>query len=272
MTIRSIISIMRAHTQNEGAGATVHRTVGARGLMNLDPFLLLDEFELKAGKGGFPNHPHRGFETVTYMLQGAIEHKDNKGNQGIIRAGDAQWMTAGRGLIHSEMPKSTNGETVHGLQLWVNLPAANKMDAPRYQDVVASDLPQVTEKGFTVKVLSGTYAGQTGPVSGLVLQPQYLDIRAESDSLFEHTLPTYHQAFIYVLTGSVRIGKSEGLARDLLILSEGDTVSLNARAGTRFILVSAAKTEEPVARYGPFVMNTRAEIEQAITDYNSGRF
>lgn len=276
MTQRSVTQIFPALTQSEGAGATVHRTIGRRGLMSLDPFLLLDEFELKEGAGGFPEHPHRGFETVTYMFTGKMRHQDNKGGGGVIGPGDAQWMTAGQGLIHSEMPvldaDSQQDQTVHGMQLWVNLPAHDKMKAPAYQDVTEDNLVIIHQEGAEIRLIAGEYQGHQGPVSGVQLNPTYMDVHMQADSSLSLELPQDHTAFIYLLDGSLTIGTQSVIKRDLAILSKGNSLTLTSTKASRFIVAAAQPTNQPVARYGPFVMNSQSEIMQAIEDYNAGKF
>lgn len=275
MTLRQIEAILPARTQAEGAGVTVHRTVGSAALSVLDPFLLLDEFVIAGdAKGaGFPDHPHRGFETVTYMLSGRIEHADNKGRGGVIGPGAAQWMTAGRGIVHSEMPAS-EGEEIRGLQLWVNLAAADKMKAPQYRDVAAGDIPAVAlPGGGAVRVIAGGFRGSRGPVSGIELDPLYLDLSLGAGEPVEVPLAADHSAFVYVLEGGLVLGEAPVPARHLAILGPGENVAIvGGQGGARAILVAARALGEPVARYGPFVMSSNAEIEQVIRDFRAGRF
>lgn len=273
MTNRTITHLVQAQTQSEGAGATVHRTIGAHGLDVLDPFLLLDEFTAVGGDGGgFPDHPHRGFETVTYMLDGRIEHADNKGHRGVIGPGAIQWMTAGRGIIHSEFPVGDVGAPIRGLQLWLNLPAAQKMKAPRYQELDAPDIPLVTLEGAQVRVLAGEFGETEGAAKDIATAPLYLDVTLEPGAEVEVPLPGGHQAFLYGLEGLAFIEGEPLESRKLAILSEGDVVRFKGgSSGARFILVAACPLNEPVARYGPFVMNTREEIREAFQDYQAGR-
>ncbi len=276
MTSRSVSQIRAADVLPEGQGVTVHRSIGTPALSVFDPFLLLDEFVIAgdAEGAGFPDHPHRGFETVTYMLSGRIEHADTAGNSGVIGPGAVQWMTAGRGLVHSEMPAS-DGEEIRGLQLWINLAAAEKMKAPAYQDIAASDIPAVPlAGGGQLRVVAGSFGGQEGPVTGISLRPSFFDIvlTAEEDL----TIPTGENdnAFLYLLSGALSFanGPKPSDAHSLILLSTGDSVRLTAgREGARALFVAARPLGEPVARYGPFVMNTREEIETAIRDYRAGR-
>ena len=276
MTSRSIARKVQARSQSEGHGVTVHRSIGGRRMMKLDPFLLLDEFEIGADAvgAGFPDHPHRGFETVTYMLEGRMEHRDNAGNAGVIGPGDIQWMTAGRGLIHSEMPQMDGGP-VRGLQLWVNLAAPDKMHAPRYQDISHTQVPVVSlPGGGRVRVLAGEYDAERGPINGIRVAPTYLDIELSPGE--DITLPVEmgHQLFVYMLDGLAIMPNGSHLApRALAVLEGGDSCRLRSgEEGARFIFVAAAPLNEPVARYGPFVMNTSEEIQQALADYREGRF
>jgi hypothetical protein len=278
MIKRQITKIIKAQTMSEGVGAIVHRTIGTQGLDSLDPFLLLDEFTSTGGKdgGGFPDHPHRGFETVTYMLEGRMEHADNKGHRGIIGPGGIQWMTAGSGLVHSELPANEAGEPIRGMQLWLNLPASDKMTTPRYQEVGAEDIPQVQlEGGGKVRVIAGTFQGVSGAASDITVAPLYLDVHLQSGQSTTITLPEDHTGFVYGLEGHIEVPGSEDLiaARDLGILSSGASIDLRAGAnGARALLIAARAIEEPIARHGPFVMNTREEIVQAFEDYRSGKF
>ena len=272
MTARRLHAFLDASTQAEGEGATVHRTIGTPRLSELDPFLLLDEFELKPGTGaGFPEHPHRGFETMTYMLSGQMKHADTVGNEGVIGPGDAQWMTAGSGIIHSEMPVE-DGTPVHGMQLWVNLPADQKMNAPKYRDAVDADMPVAVGEGYEVKVIAGSFEGKQGPVDGVAIAPLYLDVSLNAGKNIEIPVDDGHTAFLYVLNGEVALGGNQLPTRRIAILSDEGDVEVSASSDSRFILVAGRKLGEPVARYGPFVMNTRDEIMTAINDFRAGRF
>jgi redox-sensitive bicupin YhaK (pirin superfamily) len=257
------------------------RVIGQPALMDLDPFLLLDAFRSDDPDdyiAGFPPHPHRGFETVTYLLNGRMRHKDNTGNEGVIEPGGIQWMTAGSGIVHSEMPEQQDG-LLEGFQLWINLPSAHKMDRPAYQEHDATHIPTETREGATIKVISGvTSQGTTGPVSQPLTNPVYLDVTLQPDTEFNENLAADHNAFVYVINGQLVLEDTDGdqidLGRDqLAVLSKGDTVALRSgdQAG-RFLMVAGKPLNEPVARGGPFVMNTAAEVRQAFSDYQRGNF
>jgi quercetin 2,3-dioxygenase len=275
---RRVTRMVRGMPASDGAGVKMLRVIGQPQLQNLDPFLMLDAFGSESASdyiGGFPDHPHRGFETVTYMLAGRMQHKDNQGNSGDLGPGSVQWMTAGRGLIHSEMPLQESGRMA-GFQLWVNLPAKDKMCAPRYQDIPAGDVPVVTaENGMVVKVLAGSYGGVTGPVGGVATDPSYLDVSLPANAEFEFALPADYTAFAYVFEGEVVFGNDETMVKSqhLVVLSEGGMVTAHTHdeAG-RFILLAGKPIREPIVQHGPFVMNTTDEIRQAITDYQMGKF
>lgn len=275
---RTVTSIIPARTMSEGVGAIVHRTIGAAALDTLDPFLLFDEFTSTGGKegGGFPDHPHRGFETVTYMLEGRMEHADNKGHRGIIEPGGIQWMTAGSGLIHSELPANEAGEPIRGMQLWVNLPASDKMIAPRYQEVGTNDIPEVIlTSGGKVRVVAGTFEGVSGAATDIAVAPLYLDIHAAAGETITIPLPTDHNGFIYGLEGNITIDDASISvnARELGILSAGDAITMRGGPdGARLLLIAARPLGEPIARHGPFVMNTREEIVLAFEDFRAGKF
>jgi len=276
MSHRHITRRVRGMDTSDGAGVKLKRVIGQPALDLLDPFLLLDEFRSdQAGDyiEGFPEHPHRGFETVTYMLAGRMQHRDNHGNKGDLGPGSVQWMTAGRGILHSEMPQQEEG-LMWGFQLWVNLPASDKMTAPRYQDIPPADIPVVhPAEGVTVRVVAGELAGQKGPVSGVATDPIYLDIALDAGARFELDLPEGHSAFAYVFDGSSATVAGEPLSRsELAVLSKGDKVSLSAEQHARVLLVAGRPLAEPVARYGPFVMNTPAQIHEAIADFRAGKF
>ncbi|MBL4789184.1 MAG: pirin family protein [Kordiimonadaceae bacterium] len=273
MKQRRIKNLIAAQTLPEGRGMTVHRTIGTRSVADLDPFLLLDEMDMPQGSNGagFPEHPHRGFETVTYMLEGQMEHRDQTGSRGIIGPGDTQWMTAGRGIVHSEMPVASN-ETLRGFQLWVNLPAAQKMIAPRYQDIGADQLPFVQGAGYTAKLLAGDLLGERGPISEVKIQPFFADIRLTKDGTITLPVQLGHTAFLYGIDSDLTVAGMPVPSRTLAVLTGGDSVQITGKEGTRFILVSAQPIGEPIARMGPFVMNTRAEIKATVRDWNNGTF
>jgi len=274
---RDVVRLERGQPTSDGAGVKLTRVIGTRGLPDLDPFLLLDEFGSDAAAdyiGGFPSHPHRGFETVTYMLQGRMRHKDNQGNEGLLVPGSVQWMTAGRGIVHSEMPEQEEGR-MSGFQLWVNLPAADKMTAPRYQDISPERIPSVSAEAAQVRVIAGESNGVRGPVTGVATAPVYLDVSLQRAGSFTHALPATHNAFLYVFEGQAEIGESrtKAIRGDLAVLGPGRDVLVTASdAAARFILVAGKPLGEPVVRYGPFVMNTREQIAKAVEDFNTGKF
>ncbi len=274
MSARQVARTVQGQATSDGAGVRLTRMIGTAGLDHLDPFLLLDEFRSDDAAdylAGFPDHPHRGFETVTYMLAGEMEHRDHVGNRGRLVAGSVQWMTAGRGIIHSEMPTQENG-LMWGFQLWVNLPAKDKMTAPRYQDIPPERIPEADKDGARVRVIAGRYGGVAGPVGGIATEPLYLDVALASGARFECPLPPDHNAFVYAFEGAVEVAKALLPRGTLGILGPGEAVE--AVAGTtpgRFLLVAGRPLREPVARMGPFVMNTRAELSQAVDDLQAGR-
>ena len=277
MTERSILRRIRGTDTADGAGVKLKRIIGQPGLDMVDPFLLLDEFRSDQADdyiAGFPEHPHRGFETVTYMLAGHMQHGDNKGNRGDLEPGSVQWMTAGRGILHSEMPQQENG-LMWGFQLWVNLPSKDKMTEPRYQDIAPARIPVVhPANGVTVKVIAGTLGDATGPVSGVAIAPVYLDIAVEAGAGVEIPVPEGHHAFAYVFDGSdAQVAGEKLLRSELAVLSKGGSVRIAGReTPARVLLVAGQPLHEPVARYGPFVMNTPEQIHEAIADFRAGKF
>ncbi len=274
MTARTIQQLVQAHAVTEGAGVTVHRTIGTPALRNLDPFLMLDHFGSDNPDeyiAGFPDHPHRGFITFTYMLDGHMQHQDSMGNRGDLRAGGAQWMKAASGVIHSEMPQQTDG-LMRGFQLWINLPASEKMADPAYQEFSPEAIPEVRNDGERVRVLLGEYAGQRGVIEDPTTEVQYLDIALDAQRSFSHTLRKDDSAFVYVFEGSATLGPTALPQHSLAALSPGDSLEITAGSnGARFILVSGKAVREPIVQYGPFVMNTRDEIEQAMRDYRDNQ-
>jgi redox-sensitive bicupin YhaK (pirin superfamily) len=281
LTSRRVAQVVRGQPTSDGAGVKLTRVIGQRALDTLDPFLMLDEFRSDSASdyiGGFPNHPHRGFETVTYMLAGRMRHGDNQGNSGLLRPGSVQWMTAGRGIVHSEMPEQENG-LMWGFQLWVNLPAKDKMTEPRYQDIAPESIPEATPAdGVRVRVLAGRIGDIEGPVGGIAVEPVYFDIALEPGARFGAPLPLGHNAFAYVYEGAVDVGPVDASRRiqrgELAVLDrDGGDVLLSAGAEpARLILVAGKPLNEPVAKYGPFVMNTQEQIVEAIRDYQAGKF
>lgn len=274
MTNRSIKSSTPAQKISEGAGVTVHRTIGTQLLRNLDPFLMLDHFGSDNPNeyiAGFPDHPHRGFTTFTYMLDGHMLHKDSMGNTGHLSAGGAQWMKAASGVIHSEMPQQDNG-LMRGFQLWINLPASEKMSSPEYQEYSAQVIPQIKIKDAVVKVLCGEFQGTRGKIQDPHTQLNYLDIQLSAHATLEIATPTKHTCFAYIFEGSAHMNQEALNLHSLSVFTEGESVQLAAgHAGARLIFVTGKPIGEPIIQYGPFVMNTRGEIEEAFQDYQSGK-
>ncbi len=272
--------VIRGMPASDGAGVRLTRVIGTPQLDMLDPFLMLDEFGTDKPEdylAGFPDHPHRGFETVTYMLDGRMRHRDNHGNEGVLVPGSVQWMTAGRGLVHSEMPEQQEGR-MRGFQLWVNLPASEKMTQPRYQEFAPDRIPQVQPgEGVNVKVIAGRIGDVTGPIVQPATEPVYLDIELAPGASWQYALPEGHNAFAYLFEGDGSVGDGADAravaSQELAVLIGGPVFRLQAGgAGARAILVAGAPLREPVARYGPFVMNTKQEIMQAFVDYQEGKF
>ncbi len=276
---RSVRRVVQGMPTSDGAGVKLRRVIGQPQLPDLDPFLMLDEFGTDRAEdyiAGFPDHPHRGFETVTYMLDGRMRHKDNHGNEGILVPGSVQWMTAGRGLVHSEMPEQQEGR-MRGFQLWLNLPARDKMTAPKYQEFGPERIPVASPAaGVTVKVIAGSTAGIVGPILQPATDPTYLDIALSPNAQFTQDLPADYAAFLYVFEGEVSVGDETRAVRthQLAVLREGAQIRLRgtSQAPARAILVAGRPLKEPVAKYGPFVMNTREELQQAFVDFQNGRF
>jgi quercetin 2,3-dioxygenase len=279
MSARSVSKVISGQPTSDGAGVRLTRMIGTPALEQLDPFLLLDEFKSDRADdylAGFPDHPHRGFETVTYMLAGAMEHRDHAGNRGELVAGSVQWMTAGRGIVHSEMPRQRDG-LMWGFQLWVNLPARDKMIAPRYQDIAPERIPEAKlGAGAIARVIAGEVGGVRGPVEGIATEPLYLDVHLSPDAAVELPVAPGHNAFAYVYDGRATLGPAasgrEVASGQLAVLSDGDALrAATGSAGARLLLLAARPLREPISRYGPFVMNTREEIMQAVDDYRNGR-
>ena len=277
---RELQQIVPGRATSDGAGVRIKRSLGQTPHARFDPFLMLDEFNSENADdyiAGFPSHPHRGFETVTYMLEGHMLHEDHLGNRGDLKTGDVQWMTAGRGIIHSEMPQQEHG-AMRGFQLWLNLPAAEKMKPAAYRDIPAKDIPVVPlANGGQVKVIANsvTVDGKTitGPIHGLSTEPIYWDVHLPAQGVFEQAVPNDHNLFVYVYQGEVAIGDDQRKVRagNAGLLFKGDAVRIAATNDeTRFLVLAGKPIKEPIAQYGPFVMNTQDEIEQAIRDYRSG--
>ena len=298
MSIRPIVHQNLAMPTMEGAGVLLHRAFGFQNPEQMDPFLLFDDFRNDRPEDfyrGFPWHPHRGIETITYVLAGSVDHGDSLGNVGTLRGGDVQWMTAGRGILHQEMPKGNAKGQMHGFQLWANLPASLKMTAPRYQDVKGRDIPEIMDDdGTVVKVIVGSFWGKTGPVDGIAADPQYLDIYVPPGLRKVFKVDTYRRAFAYIFdgTGTFRdASRPRGVLlekevrgeevnirdlsgdRTLIQFGTGDEVTVQAGPdGIRFLLISGAPIQEPVAWHGPIVMNTQAELQQAMAELRNGTF
>jgi redox-sensitive bicupin YhaK (pirin superfamily) len=280
-----VVRKVRGRAASDGAGVKLTRVIGGPELPDLDPFLLLDEFGTDRAEdyiAGFPDHPHRGFETVTYMLDGRMRHRDNHGNEGLLVPGSVQWMTAGRGLVHSEMPEQEAGR-MRGFQLWVNLPAKDKMTAPRYQEFAPDRIPLARPaRGVEVRVIAGAIASGDGadvrgPIEQSATDPLYLDVALAPGTAWEHRLPEGHNAFAYAFEGDATLGHGDEARTlapgELAILGGGDALRVEAGdAGARLLLVAGRPLREPVARHGPFVMNTKQEVMQAFVDFQEGRF
>jgi len=297
MSIRPIKRLIKAKPTIEGAGVHLRRAFGFGNSQDFDPFLLLDDFRNDKPEdylAGFPWHPHRGIETITYILAGNVEHGDSLGNQGVLAAGDVQWMTAGSGIIHQEMPRGDRDGKMHGFQLWANLPSSLKMTAPRYQDVQSTDIPEVVDDyGTKIRVICGSVWGATGPVDGIAAEPQYIDVSVPPGKSKSLPVETTRHAFAYVFAGSGKFCNAsapldvptEGVGwsdtslseeadnRSLVLFDRGDEVSVQAgEKGIRFLLVSGKPIEEPVAWYGPIVMNTQEQLRQAFAEFKAGTF
>jgi hypothetical protein len=280
---RSVDALVAGRATRDGAGVRLTRVLTGELQQRLDPFLMLDQFGSNDPKdygAGFPDHPHRGFETVTYMIAGRMRHRDSAGNEGLLQNGGVQWMTAGRGLVHSEMPEQEEG-LMEGFQLWLNLPSHQKMCTPWYRDIQSEHIPEVTtDTGMLVRVISGESHGVQGamhrPATTHPTDPLYLDIHFTGEQTFTQSIPTGHNAFIYVYRGALAVHSQAGdesvpLQRMAILSNAGDGVVLKASAGTKALLISGQPLHEPIAQYGPFVMNTREELMQAVEDFQAGR-
>lgn len=275
--IRTVRAVIEPQMVIEGAGVRLLRSIAPRVSNEYDPFLLFDHFAFNDPNegpiAGFPTHPHRGIETVTYMLEGNVRHRDSLGNMGIIGPGDVQWMTSGRGILHEEMPRRGPGGVIYGFQLWVNLPAALKMSRPRYQEVRADTIPVIERGGVRVRVVAGTYAGTTGPVTEIAADPFYVDISLQPGAVFEHPVVRDHTTLVYLFQGEVRVGGNALSALKMLLFEEGDILRIEGGDfPARLMAFAGAPFKEPIAPYGPFVMNTREEIQQALIDLRNGTF
>ena len=275
---RRIERLISGQPTSDGAGVKLTRVLTNDLQQRLDPFLMLDAFGSDQADdyiAGFPDHPHRGFETVTYMIAGRMRHRDSAGNEGLLENGGVQWMTAGRGVIHSELPEQEEG-LMEGFQLWLNLPGARKMQAPWYRDFKAPELPRLrTAEGAEVTVIAGQSAGTAGAVQREVTEPLYLDIHLPAGAHFEQPLPASHNAFIYVYRGQVQLGGQTVPVQKMAILANdagSDGVRVQADQDSRLLLIAGRPLREPIVQYGPFVMNTKQEIYQAVSDFQSGQF
>jgi len=280
MTTRKIKRVTTSVPTLEGAGVHLHRAFANQDVQLFDPFLLLDDFRSDTPEHylkGFPWHPHRGIETITYVLKGDVEHGDSLGNKGDISCGDVQWMTAGSGIIHQEMPKGDKDGKMEGFQLWANLPAADKMMHPRYRDIKAAQIPTVRlDGGVEIKVICGRVGEVSGPVTDVMIEPEYLDVWVPANGSFRHPVPEHHTGFAYIHAGQGRFDDETERwlgNRSLVLFDRGDQVVVSAGAeGVRFLLISGKPLEEPIAWGGPIVMNTREELQLAFDEYQNGTF
>lgn len=280
MTNRTISHIIEPQLVLEGAGVLLRRSIAPRASNEHDPFLLFDHFAfnnpLEGPIRGFPMHPHRGIETVTYMLDGSVNHRDSLGNSGTIGAGDVQWMTSGRGILHEEMPRRGDSGNIYGFQLWVNLPAAQKMGQPRYQEVNASTIPTIEKDGASIRLVAGELDGVRGPVTEIAASPLYLDVKLAPGSRFSYPIPSGHTLLAYVFEGTGEFaGEAVEAVSMVVFKDDGDQIEVKCDAagkGVQFMLIAGAPFKEPIVPYGPFVMNTVEEIQQTIADLRSGKF
>jgi redox-sensitive bicupin YhaK (pirin superfamily) len=271
---RKVKKILGRQITLEGAGVKLKRVLGNDKNSTLDPFLLLDHFGSDKPEDyikGFPWHPHRGMETVTYMWTGEVEHGDSMGNKGVIKSGDVQWMTAGSGIIHQEMPQKYNG-LMRGFQLWVNLPAKKKMIDPKYRGIEREQIPTIQKDGLKIKVIAGRVDGTEGPVRDLAIDVEYFDIELAAGKALEHSLPKNYTAFAYVVDGSIKVQDKTVMHGQCAIFTEGDHVKIGSANGSRFLFVSGEPLNEPVAWRGPIVMNTQEELGKAFEELESGTF
>ena len=277
MNNRTISQIIEPQLVIEGAGVLLRRSIAPRASNEYDPFLLFDHFAfnnpLEGPIRGFPTHPHRGIETVTYMLEGSVNHRDSLGNAGKIGSGDVQWMTSGRGILHEEMPRRSENGNIYGFQLWVNLPAAQKMSQPRYQEVSAGEIPVVEKDGATIRLVAGELDGTRGPVKEIAAAPLYMDVKLAPASKFILPIPSGHTALAYVFNGAGEFGDQIVESVSMVVFNDdGSQIEVKSEAGVQFMLIAGAPFNEPIVPYGPFVMNTREEIEQTIQELRNGTF
>ena len=277
MSVREVKKIVKAIQTSDGAGVKLKRSMGVPELDFIDPFLMFDEFGSENKDdyiAGFPAHPHRGIETVTYMLAGRFKHEDSTGSKGEMGPGSVQWMTAGGGIIHSEMPMMKEGK-LHGFQLWVNMPAKLKMSKPSYQNNEPKEIPEFKDQEKRIKIISGKYKNKTGPIKGISVDPIYLDVSLENEKIFNYIIPSSHNVFIYLIYGEIKIGSKihDKLQNSTLIsLTNGNSLKISSAKKSQFLIIAGKPIGEPVARGGPFVMNTKQEILKAVQDYHSGDF
>jgi redox-sensitive bicupin YhaK (pirin superfamily) len=276
LAARPVVAAVAGQPTSDGAGVRMTRLLGTQAAQMFDPFLMLDHFNSADASdymAGFPSHPHRGFETVTYMLEGRMRHKDNQGREGVVGPGGVQWMRAGRGVVHSEMPEQAEGR-MRGFQLWINLPGALKMSAPDYQEFDASQIPLETrDGGVQVKVVAGrTAGGVTGPVADGAVDALYFDVSLPKGATFEEPVAADRNVMLALFEGGVRVGDQRVDAVSLIMLGEGDAVRVTAESDARFLMIAGRPLKEPVAWSGPFVMNSREEVMAAFDDYRAGRF
>ena len=277
MSTIEIKKIIKAIQTSDGAGVKLKRSMGIPELDFIDPFLMFDEFGSENKEdyiAGFPSHPHRGIETVTYMLAGEFRHEDSTGNKGDLGPGSVQWMTAAGGIIHSEMPIMKEGK-LHGFQLWVNMPAKLKMSKPSYQNIEPQEIPEFKDQEKKIKIIAGKYQDKIGPVKGISVDPIYMDIELEKDKTFSFIIPSSHNTFVYLVTGEIKIGNNahNKLQNSTLIcLEKGTDLKVSSTKKSKFLVIAGRPIGEPIARGGPFVMNTKQEILKAVQDYHSGNF
>jgi redox-sensitive bicupin YhaK (pirin superfamily) len=277
MSTIEIKKIIKAIQTSDGAGVKLKRSMGIPELDFIDPFLMFDEFGSENKDdyiAGFPSHPHRGIETVTYMLAGEFRHEDSTGNKGDLGPGSVQWMTAAGGIIHSEMPIMKEGK-LHGFQLWVNMPAKLKMSKPSYQNIEPQEIPEFKDQEKKIKIIAGKYQNKIGPVKGISVDPIYMDIELEKDKTFSFIIPSSHNTFVYLVTGEIKIGnKAHNKLQNstLICLAKGTDLKVSSTKKSKFLVIAGRPIGEPIARGGPFVMNTKQEILKAVQDYHSGNF
>jgi len=277
MTSKRIINVLNGMPTSDGAGVNLTRAVGQPRLRNVDPFLMLDEIRSDQPDdyiAGFPSHPHKGFETLSYMLSGSMAHKDSTGGEGLINSGGVQYMTAGKGIIHSEHPKQDSG-LLWGFQLWINLPAKDKLQAPSYRDINSADIPEVNVKGScTARIIAGSLTSfdAVGPVERADIDMQMYDIKSQQEEAYSLSLKNESRGFIYVYQGSIKVNGHDVHSQHIATFAEGEVLDIESGENSCYLLLAGEPIEEPIVQYGPFVMNTQMEIEQAIRDYQAGTF